>query len=166
MSTNIDDKRMGADEMAWRQAAIRLYWKFFVPPAFRNPEERELFERVEALSAGMPPPDDAPAESPTLPLVLWFAEEMEKKLALNRHKGGPAAWRKDDPFDLASRVRRETDELVVAMRDWLKHGDNTTTGDIIKEAADVANFAMMIADQAKQAGAAQQEQTEGTEARP
>jgi NTP pyrophosphatase (non-canonical NTP hydrolase) len=151
-----------------RAAALGLYRKYCVPPAFRNAEERELFERVEGLMASRPVPADPRAESPTWELVLWFAEEMEKKLALNRHKGGPAAWRKDGPFELVWRIEQEKEELIVALAHWIRVGGKEALADVIKEAADVANFAMMIADQAKQAAgtANQQEQTEGTEARP
>ncbi|MGE7271378.1 hypothetical protein ACQKK5_07950 [Brevibacillus panacihumi] len=63
--------------------------------------------------------------------VTWFAEEMEKKLRENDHKGG---WEDCDILWLYGRLLEEVDELAAA------EGD-----DIVREAADVANFAMMIA---------------------
>lgn len=68
--------------------------------------------------------------------VLWFAQEMERKLQENDHKGG---WDTCSPKWLLNRLRQETAELELAI----------ATGDPVKttrEAADVANFAMMIAD--------------------
>lgn len=41
------DGRRG--EEAWREAALGLYRRYFVPAAFRNAAEREVFERVETL---------------------------------------------------------------------------------------------------------------------
>lgn len=64
--------------------------------------------------------------------VSWFSLEMERKLKANDHKGG---WRDCSMDYLFRRLREEMDELALA------EGD-----DIIDEAADVANFAMMIAD--------------------
>lgn len=68
--------------------------------------------------------------------VRWFAEQMEKKLKANDHKGG---WTKDMLPYLGRRFGEEVNEFVEAMAS----GDESAT---INEAADVANFAMMIAD--------------------
>lgn len=78
--------------------------------------------------------------SATLPWVLRFAHEMEGKLAKNRHKGDREGWRKDDALALLKRLEDEVRELrdAVELRD--------TSERITGEAADVANFAMMIAD--------------------
>lgn len=62
---------------------------------------------------------------------------MEFALQKNDWKGG---WQDDRMFDLLERLREETDEL----RDALFVAKNFE--DIIKESADIANFAMMIAD--------------------
>ena len=74
------------------------------------------------------------------PAVRWFAEQMEAALRKNDHKGG---WTSMTYSRLMSRVDDETRELFLAL-DRMKtmNGDE----DVIKEAADVANFAMMIAD--------------------
>lgn len=67
-------------------------------------------------------------------LVRWFTGWMETNLEANRHKGG---WRhRDDLFD---RLREEVEELS----DALEQG---TAADVVAEAADVANFAMFLAD--------------------
>ncbi|WP_242466756.1 hypothetical protein [Brevibacillus brevis] len=78
--------------------------------------------------------------------VLWFAEQMEAKLKENDHKEG---WNGCGIFWLKNRLIEEVNELSDAM----DAGHNSESGldveNIIREAADVANFAMMIADKAK-----------------
>jgi NTP pyrophosphatase (non-canonical NTP hydrolase) len=71
--------------------------------------------------------------------VLWFAEKMESKLDENLHKGG---WEDSESAYLVRRLLEETGELIGAILD----GEPDDT--IIAEAADVANFCMMIADTA------------------
>lgn len=68
------------------------------------------------------------------PEVAAFAALMEQRLRENDHKPG---WKEDDPRELYERLDEEAGELdyALAIRDG-----------IAKEAADVANFAMMIAD--------------------
>lgn len=68
------------------------------------------------------------------PEVRAFAAAMEKQLRANDHKGG---WQEEKVLWLLGRLREETDELSNALecRDC-----------VLAEAADVANFAMMIAD--------------------
>lgn len=70
------------------------------------------------------------------PVVLWFAEQMEAKLRENDHKGG---WHNDRPHALLERVWQEAGEVEQALR----RGHYT---DVIREAADVANMVMMVAD--------------------
>jgi NTP pyrophosphatase (non-canonical NTP hydrolase) len=77
--------------------------------------------------------------SPTWPYVLKFALEMEKKLAKNRHKGNAENWQMAGAKILFRLLRDEVDELAEAL-------DHCVPEDSIKECADVANFAMMIAD--------------------
>lgn len=72
--------------------------------------------------------------------VAEFAETMEAELRENDHKGG---WLEMSTGALMERLVEETDEL----RDALHEG--ATLDDIMAEAADVANFAMMIADVCK-----------------
>ena len=74
-------------------------------------------------------------------VVEAFADEMQRQLNKNRRKGG---WREDSLRALLGRLYEEADELeeeIVADLDPDR---------IRKEAADVANFAMMIADVARQ----------------
>jgi len=72
--------------------------------------------------------------------VAKFAAAMEKKLLYNSHKGG---WRELDYKYLFRRIHEELGELEKAV-------DAKTKPDIVlDEAADVANFAMMIAEVAK-----------------
>lgn len=74
------------------------------------------------------------------PTVRRFAEVMEQKLRDNHHKGG---WDDCRPLDLLKRLFEEADELEGAIRD---HGEEWNGHVVAREAADVANFAMMIAD--------------------
>lgn len=76
------------------------------------------------------------------PELLRFAEEMEKRLRANDHKGG---WEDDSDDSLLARLREETNELADALAKLPgRSGDQLM---VTLEAADVANFAMMIADQ-------------------
>ena len=104
------------------------------------------------------------------PEVRAFADLMEAKLRANDHKPG---WKADNPFDLAKRIHHELSELEGELgralnktwwpirederEPWSFHRNHTYRfGDeaerslalskIGPEAADVANFAMMIAD--------------------
>lgn len=72
--------------------------------------------------------------------LLEFAREMEKKLHDNEHKGH---WDGCDPRWLLRRLKQETGELDRAMKQAKGPG---TARFVVEEAADVANFAMMIAD--------------------
>jgi hypothetical protein len=74
-------------------------------------------------------------DSPTAPYVLAFARLMERKLDQNRHKGNREGWIQDSPMALLRRLREELDEL-----------ERSRTADAPGEAADVGNFAMMVAD--------------------
>ena len=74
-------------------------------------------------------------QKPREPL-RWFAEYQEQVLSMNDGKGG---WGTMTRAWLLARLDQERDELLLAMHD----GDPAA---IMKEAADVANFAMMIAD--------------------
>ena len=67
--------------------------------------------------------------------VSWFAQQMESKLIKNDHKVG---WRHMTYRDLQRRIKDELEELYKAI-----FGGE---GSVISEAADVANFCMMIAD--------------------
>lgn len=65
-----------------------------------------------------------------------FADAMAQELDNNRHKGG---WQRSSAFYLLKRLREEIEEL--------ENAAYTGTGDeVLSEAADVANFAYMLAD--------------------
>ncbi|MHB8124688.1 MAG: hypothetical protein ACYDEJ_03425 [Desulfitobacteriaceae bacterium] len=74
--------------------------------------------------------------------VKWFAEQMEDILRKNDHKTG---WHDYSNAFLLFRLRQSTQELDYSLR----HRSQTlipSADEIIREATDVANFAMMIAD--------------------
>lgn len=85
------------------------------------------------------------------PEVRAFADLMEAQLRANDHKPG---WKNDNDLDLFERLGEESAELLSALH---RHAKRLSWGDgwvmetdteerIGREAADVANFAMMIAD--------------------
>lgn len=78
------------------------------------------------------------------PEVVAFAEAMEAKLNLNDHK---EHWNKQSMSYLVQRLREEMLELRDKLNTPIK---DLEPGEILSEAADVANFAMMIADKASE----------------
>jgi len=73
------------------------------------------------------------------PEVAAFAVQMELKLRENDHK---PHWRESSLSYLIARLREECGELI----DAALYEEGSTPDHITKEAADVANFAMFIAD--------------------
>lgn len=94
--------------------------------------------KLPTITVQLYPDWDLQLESGTLSHVLWFATEMERKLAQNRHKGDANGWKKDSVIDLLKRLRQETDELEAAI-------ESGGADAVVKECSDVGNFAMMIA---------------------
>ena len=72
--------------------------------------------------------------------VQWFAEEMER--TLRRHDDRPG-WKDETQPWLLDRLREEVEELAKILH------FGTPARRILREATDVANFAMMIADVAR-----------------
>jgi hypothetical protein len=80
--------------------------------------------------------------------VLQFAEEMENKLRQNDHKGH---WLNCRWYEIFPRIMDERDELLAAIKPRELHTMNHNLTlqqkrEIISECADIANFAMMVAD--------------------
>jgi NTP pyrophosphatase (non-canonical NTP hydrolase) len=77
--------------------------------------------------------------------VEKFAELMEERLAANDYKCG---WADADTDYLLGRIEDEVHELKEALfeHDWVRTGSKELAINVRKECADVANFAMMIAD--------------------
>lgn len=69
--------------------------------------------------------------------VERFAKLMEQQLVANDHKGG---WSHEHVDHLVVRLVEEVSELMGA----IAYGSGSDV--VAKEAADVANFAMMVAD--------------------
>ena len=72
------------------------------------------------------------------PEVQCFAELMERKLRENYHKGG---WEDDTCGELFARMIEEGDELHSALA-----AIRIDSSKVASEAADVANFCLMIVD--------------------
>ena len=88
--------------------------------------------------------------------VQWFAQEMEAKLRENDYKGH---WEECRFEELFPRIREEADELLVKAHPLqLDTIDEKLTQEdaceLIRECADIANFAMMIADNIRMKSAA------------
>lgn len=81
--------------------------------------------------------------------ITWFASEMEAKLRENDHKGH---WADGNTVEeLLPRIMDERDELLLAVHGLDLDGPKEKLSskdacEIIRECADIANFAMMIAD--------------------
>ena len=84
--------------------------------------------------------------------LRWFACAMERKLRANDFKGG---WEDMTRDALFAELRGEVDELRFALKvagkaDALRRNPpKSVLEDIINECADVANMAMMLADNSK-----------------
>jgi NTP pyrophosphatase (non-canonical NTP hydrolase) len=72
--------------------------------------------------------------------VLWFAAEMEKKLNRNRWKGH---WEAASDEYLMKRAR---EELVEVQDELNRSNPGMFHPKVVEEAADVANFMLMLAD--------------------
>jgi NTP pyrophosphatase (non-canonical NTP hydrolase) len=93
----------------------------------------------ESASLNMGPHSIVEQPTDPWPTVRELATRMRKKLDLNRHKGGREAWLKADVRWLDEALLAELKE----MRQALWEGNAEACAD---ECADVANYAMMIAD--------------------
>lgn len=74
------------------------------------------------------------------PVVRTFAARMERALAAHDADRGRHGWRQDTCLDLLARVNDEVDELREAVL------SRVSRAEVNKEAVDVANFALMVAD--------------------
>jgi len=112
--------------------------------AFANQKHVERLTEVIARLAQAP---HMPVSREAWPTVSAFAAMMRQKLEQNRHKGG---WEVGEHDDLRwqqgaylDRLIEEAEELKKAL---FKADYSQNPQEIAEEAADVANFAMMIAD--------------------
>lgn len=81
--------------------------------------------------------------------VNWFSREMEKRLRRQDYSRGCVGWRGSAMRWLYGRLGQESFELADALANQSTETALRTEA-IIRECADVANFAMMIADNARQ----------------
>lgn len=123
--------RLGQERM--RDAAARCVNDCVYGANHRSIQAGDYAARVEKLEIIAPP-------SRTRPWVDAFADEMEAKLAENRHKGDRAGWSVMGFELLMSMLHVEVGELERAL---VAPGE---AREVRRECADVANIAMMIAD--------------------
>ena len=100
----------------------------------------DVLEEARKLET-LPKPRELQVREP----VRWFSERMEEKLQKNDHK---SHWSNCDFPYLDKRLDEEIQELKTA-RSLLYPVTAETVQAVISEAADVANFAFMIADNAR-----------------
>ena len=80
-----------------------------------------------------------PRETPGLcASLMQFALDMQNRLSANAHKGG---WQNEPDAYLLKRLRQELGELTKEL-----NRRDCSPEKVVHEATDVANFAMMIAD--------------------
>lgn len=101
----------------------------------QNPYTKTLLESIAR--------DYVPKGAKRRTEVEWFADAMERKLRANDHK---RHWSNMSIQYLSMRLTQERKELYRAVAE----GDPEK---VLAEAADVANFAMMLADMVKRAAA-------------
>lgn len=107
------------------------------------------------------PDTPAPVEERTSgarwrPEVVWFADQMERKLRDNDHKGG---WHGDTLEDLAERAEEE----LVELHEAIEESSGADVSRVIDEAADVANMVMMVADNARRIAPVEEREGSNTE---
>jgi NTP pyrophosphatase (non-canonical NTP hydrolase) len=95
-----------------------------------------------SVTAGSAPETGLAIALGVRPEVAAFALRMEAKLRENDGKPGKRGWKLASPWQLLDRLREETVELEQAMYPPVKRSQTQ----VADEAADVGNFAMMIAD--------------------
>lgn len=76
-------------------------------------------------------------------VVKWYACKMEQVLRKNDWKEG---WDKMSLLDLMARLGQESDELYNEIQACVDHPNIINLSQGVKEAVDVANFSMFIAD--------------------
>lgn len=135
------EAREANERMACENKALHEYW---MPTAKQTDAawraERERNAKLESeLAALRASQTDTGRVERVRESVRWFAEQMERKLKLNDHKLG---WKSCRMEYLTKRLGDECGELRRAV---VKNEDAR----VIDEAADVANFAMMIADKVR-----------------
>lgn len=105
--------------------------------------ERDLRKSAEAALSALRETVEA-VRAP----VRWFAEQMESKLREHDDRDG---WYDCDWQWLLSRLRDEVQELQTVLACMSGFGHDQYAKKVINEASDVANFAMMIADNTRRA---------------
>jgi hypothetical protein len=88
-------------------------------------------------------PGGSEVARPWRPEVRAFADLMEAQLRANDHKPG---WRGDQDWELHYRLREEVSELGEQLAPGSRTDLASWRSRVGSEAADVGNFAMMIAD--------------------
>jgi NTP pyrophosphatase (non-canonical NTP hydrolase) len=115
-------------------------------PAWCADRETHMHSQYDAIRAAVT--GVAAGELALRPEVARFAQDMEQQLRANDHKPG---WQRDEWQALLKRLREETSELkdaIYAARttDVEAPAAPRLRASVRKEAADVANFAMMLAE--------------------
>lgn len=103
--------------------------------------QRVLDDIMPCIAALLP----AQASEPRASIQHFARLGMERKLAAN--DGVKCGWRDEDWVVLYERLQVEVAELLRALLAWRHDRDDAGARDtVLSEAADVSNYAMMIAD--------------------
>lgn len=128
-----------ADILAGLAEALRRH----TDSAGTNRDHRSLADEVVTAIEQVTAPSPTPGGLRVRPAVVWFAQQMEERLSRHDHDRGPDGWVGNAHDDLLGRLDDERSELQEAV-----FSCEGTKEKIQLEAADVANFAMMIAHNA------------------
>jgi uncharacterized protein YihD (DUF1040 family) len=116
-----------------------------IQPKERKIITKEQYDEIEYSRLAWESLDSKEME--VRPAVMRFAQLMEKELQENDYKG---AWEDMCDDELVYRLKEETTELEHALHTPCpycgEHMKKSDQDDILSETADIANFAMMIAD--------------------
>jgi len=80
--------------------------------------------------------------------VQWFAGQMENELAKHDEERGEG-WKGDGILELFNHLEQEVRELKLAIDESAQSGEINREW-VIEECADLANMAMMIADNSRE----------------
>ena len=121
-----------------------------LPPEIDATLRREAAEEVVIVDQSQPRLNTGPSIDAAL---ADFTCHMKHKLLMTRHR---PHWSRCDVGTLLARAREELDELEQAYE-----SEGCDRKDVVREAADVANFCMMIADNMQWAGTRAYDSHEG-----
>lgn len=109
-------------------------------------QEQPQDETITVICGDAEPPQTPVSgvdiDNPRLSVRL-FGCEMERVLRRNDHKGG---WGECDAEFFVDKLEEEKAEVIIALADVVKNSNDETRQKLLDECVDLANIAMMVAD--------------------